>query len=104
MTIIEYKLVPIDIYQKVIPLWVKDGGYFYDSKTEKMIGIANEEYLPEYIRILTKEDLLNVVLEQHEQNPMQRIDNDLNFYEVMTAEEVELMVNNWLTIKQEKHA
>jgi len=101
MTIIQYELVPIDNHQKVIPLWVKDGGYFQNSQTEQLIGIANEQYLPEYIRVLTEEDLLNVVLEQHQQNPMQKI--DINLTEVMTAEEVALMVNNWLVIKQGEH-
>jgi hypothetical protein len=103
MTIIQYKLVPIDNNQKVIPLWVKDGGYFYESETEKMIGIANEEHLPEYIRVLTEEDLLTVVLEQHEQNPMQKLDIDQTVAEVMTAEEVALMVNDWLVIKRGEH-
>ena len=101
MTIIEYELVPIDNHRKVIPLWVKDGGYFYNHETEKLIGIANEQYLPNYIRVLTEEDLVNVVLQQHEQYPMQKIESNSN--EVMTAEEVVLMVNDWIVIKREEH-
>jgi len=103
MTIIQYDLVPIDNHRKVIPLWVKDGGYFQNIQTKQLIGIANEQYLPEYIRILTEEDLLNVVLEQHQQNPIQKIDIDMNLAEVMTAEEIELMLNEWLVIKQGEH-
>ena len=101
MTIIQYDLVPIDNHQKVIPLWVKDGGYFQNSQTEQLIGIANEQYLPQYIQVLTEEDLVNVVLQQHEQNPMQKIESNSN--EVMTAEEVSLMVNDWLVIKRGEH-
>lgn len=104
MTIIQYDLVPIDNHYKVIPLWVKDGGYFQNSQTEQLIGIADEQYLPEYIRVLTEEDLLTVVLEQHEQNPMQKIDIEQRLDGIMTAKEVALMVNDWLNIKQGKHA
>ena len=103
MTIIQYDLVPIDNHRKVIPLWVKDGGYFQNKTTEQLIGIANEQYLPEYIRVLTEEDLLTVVLEQHEQNPMQKLDIDQTIAEVMTVEEVALMVNDWLEIKRGEH-
>ena len=103
MTIIQYDLVPIDNHQKVIPLWVKDGGYFQNSQTEQLIGIANEQYLPQHIQVLTQQDLLNVVLQQHEQNPMQKIDIDQTVAEVMTAEEVVLMVNDWLLIKRGEH-
>jgi hypothetical protein len=101
MTIIQYELVPIDNHQKVIPLWVKDGGYFQNSQTEQLIGIANEQYLPQYIQVLTEEDLVNVVLQQHEQNPMQKIESNSN--EIMTIEEVALMVNDWIVIKREEH-
>lgn len=99
MTIIQYDLVPIDNHRKVIPLWVKDGGYFQNSQTEQLIGIADMQYLPAYIRVLTEEELLTVVLEQHEQNPMQKIDIDQNIAEVMTAEEIAIMVNQWVISK-----
>jgi len=103
MTIIQYDLVPIDNYQKVIPLWVKDGGYFQNSQTEQLIGIANEQYLPEYIRVLTEEELLALVLEQHSQKPMQKVNSDQTAAEVLTEQEIESMVNNWVTIKREEH-
>jgi hypothetical protein len=103
MTIIQYDLVPIDNHQKVIPLWVKDGGYFQNIQTEQLIGIANEQYLPKYIQVLTEEEVLTVVLQQHEQNPMQKIDINQTVAEVMTSEEVASMVNDWLMIKREEH-
>jgi hypothetical protein len=96
MTIIEYELVPIDNHQKVIPLWVKDGGYFYDSETEKMIGVANDEYLPEYIRVLTKEELKDIVLSQHEKQPYMNI--ELN--QLLTNEQVIGIVDIWLDSKR----
>jgi hypothetical protein len=103
MTIIQYDLVPISNHYKVIPLWVKDGGYFQNSQTEQLIGIADKQYLPQYIPVLTEEELLTVVLEQHEQSPMQKIDTDQILAEVMTEEEVALMVNDWLMIKRGEH-
>ena len=103
MKIIQYDLVPIDNHQKVIPLWVKDGGYFQDSQTEQLIGIANEQYLPDYIKVLTEEELETLVLQQHEQSPMQKLDIEQSVAEDMTAEEVKAMVGEWLTIKREEY-
>jgi hypothetical protein len=103
MTIIQYDLIPIDIYQKVIPIWVKDGGYFQDSETKQIIGVANEEHLPNYIKVLTEEELLTVVLEQHEKQPHQKINDETRESKVMTSEEVASMVNDWLMIKREEH-
>ena len=101
MTIIQYDLIPIDIYQKVIPIWVKDGGYFQDSETKQMIGVANEEHLPNYIQVLTEEELLDVVLGQHEKQPHQKINDETKESEVMTIKEVEQMVVDWLNSKRE---
>ena len=103
MIIIQYDLVPIDNHQKVIPLWVKDGGYFQDSQTEQLIGIANEQYLPDYIKVLTEEELETLVLQQHEKNPMQKLNIEQSVAEDMTAEEVKAMVGEWLTIKREEY-
>jgi hypothetical protein len=98
MTIIEYELVPIDNHQKVIPLWVKDGGYFYDSETEKMIGIANDDYLPNYIRVLTEQELIDIVLAQHEKTPYYKIPST----DIMTTSEVTKIVTDWLESKTEE--
>jgi phosphoribosyl 1,2-cyclic phosphodiesterase len=97
MTIIQYDLIPIDIYQKVIPLWVKDGGYFEEYETQKLIGIANEQYLPEYVKVLTEEELIDFVLMQHEKKPYKEHNQEND----MSIEEVKQMVNSWLESKRE---
>ena len=102
MTIIQYDLIPIDVYKKIIPFWVKDGGYFYDKETQQLIGVANEEHLPNYIRVLTEEELLNVVLEQHQKNPYEKYNQENCNFDIMTNEEVEQWVANWIDSKREE--
>ena len=100
MTIIQYDLVPIDNHRKVIPLWVKDGGYFQDRETEQLIGIADEQYLPAYIRVLTEEELLAYVLEQHAKKQYEKNDYENHTTKIMTTDDIAVMIDYWLGSKR----
>lgn len=98
MKIILYDLVPIDEFQKITPFWVKIGGQFQNRETKQLVGIANETYLPDYIQVLSKEELSNYILEQHKKYPYETIDYETYTSKVMAEDDILAMIDNWLSM------
>lgn len=84
--IVKYKLV-----NGRIPSNIVDGGYFVQG--DYLIGKA----IPMEQEIITKEELLALVLAKHEIQPMKNIQEDRD----LTKEEVTAIVNNWCTQRGE---
>jgi len=86
--------------QLVIPEWVEDGGYFYDSATCTMMGwspdLANREYyIPDSVVTLTKQDAIDRVITMHHVEPM--LDEEGT---TMSDESVTALVSNWYDEKE----
>lgn len=86
--------------QLIVPEWVEDGGYFYDTATHTMLGwspnLANREYyIPDSVVVLTKQDAIDRVLAMHHINNMLDVDNN-----PMSDADVTALVSNWYDEKE----
>ncbi len=81
-----------------IPLWVKDGGYYYDPDKFIMVGWTNDAHrefkVPETVTVLDKARLTTRVLNIHGRYAMQKENSDGDLVD-MTTDEVTAEVSTW---------
>ena len=117
MRMLEYKLhAPMNGHGMSTPVWVDNGGHWYNNADHTMIGFApdtTEYYIPDsvdfktlaelkerqLVDFLTEAELKTRVVAMHQVSPMRKMDPAGPGGEegdVMTDAEVETMVGDWV--------
>ena len=103
MRMLEYKLhAPMNGHGMSTPVWVDNGGHWYNNADHTMIGFApdtTEYYIPDSVDFLTEAELKTRVVAMHQVSPMRKMDPAGPGGEegdVMTDAEVETMVGDWV--------
>jgi len=103
MRMLEYKLhAPMNGHGMSTPVWVDNGGHWYNNADHTMIGFApdtTEYYIPDSVDFKTEAELKTRVVAMHQVSPMRKMDPAGPGGEegdVMTDAEVETMVGDWV--------
>ena len=103
MRMLEYKLhAPMNGHGMSTPVWVDNGGHWYNTADHTMIGFApdtTEYYIPDSVDFKTEAELKTRVVAMHQVSPMRKMDPAGPGGEegdVMTDAEVETMVGDWV--------
>jgi len=103
MRMLEYKLhAPMNGHGMSTPVWVDNGGHWYNNADHTMIGFApdtTEYYIPDSVDFLTEAEVKTRVVAMHQVSPMRKMDPAGPGGEegdVMTDAEVETMVGDWV--------
>ena len=103
MRMLEYKLhAPMNGHGMSTPVWVDNGGHWYNTADHTMIGFApdtTEYYIPDSVDFKTEAELKTRVVAMHQVSPMRKYDPSSPSHEggdVMTDAEVETMVGDWV--------
>ena len=103
MRMLEYKLhAPMNGHGMSTPVWVDNGGHWYNTTDHTMIGFApdtTEYYIPDSVDFKTEAELKTRVVAMHQVSPMRKYDPSSPSHEdgdVMTDAEVETMVGDWV--------
>ena len=103
MRMLEYKLhAPMNGHGMSTPVWVDNGGHWYNTADHTMIGFApdtTEYYIPDSVDFKTEAELKTRVVAMHQVSPMRKMDPAAPGGEegdVMTDAEVETMVGDWV--------
>ena len=103
MRMLEYKLhAPMNGHGMSTPVWVTNGGHWYNQDDHTMIGFApdtTEYYIPDSVDFLTEAEVKTRVVAMHQVSPMRKMDPAGPGGEegdVMTDAEVETMVGDWV--------
>ena len=101
MRMLEYKLhAPMNGHGMSTPVWVTNGGHWYDQDEHTMIGFApdtTEYYIPDSVDFKTEAELKTRVVAMHQVSPMRKMDDGPGEEgDVMTDAEVETMVGDWV--------
>ena len=103
--IVEYKMDKNFEGAKIRPLWLDDGGYWYDKGNYTYVGLVKdpEVKVPDTVIRFTEKTFLERQLAIHKKYPLKKIDPDLkkpnrdlqkNMID-LTDEEVEVEVKNF---------
>jgi hypothetical protein len=97
--IVEYKFIR-EQDQTRAPSWVLDSGYFRDPDNFTMIGTTENDsvrefYLPDTVVRLTRQQLIDRVLDIHSRYPKAKRERELIFDELLSISEVTEMVEAW---------
>ena len=103
MRMLEYKLhAPMNGHGMSTPVWVDNGGHWYNNADHTMIGFApdtTEYYIPDSVDFKTEAELKTRVVAMHQVSPMRKMDpaspGGMDG-DVMTDAEVETMVGDWV--------
>ena len=78
--ICEYKHDKNRLHKKIRPLWLDDGGKWYDKDNYTYVGIVKdpEVKVPETVVRFTKESLVERQLDVHSRHPFKKIDPESN--------------------------
>jgi len=100
--ICEYKMDKNWEGAKIRPLWLDDGGYWYDHDNYAFIGVVQdpEVKVPETVTRYTKESFVERQLDLHDRHPFKKHDPEnegppLNNMVEMTDEEVTEQAETW---------
>ena len=102
MRMLEYKLhAPMNGHGMSTPVWVDNGGHWYNTADHTMIGFApdtTEYYIPDSVDFKTEAELKTRVVAMHQVSPMRKMDpaSPGDEGDVMTDAEVETMVGEWV--------
>ena len=102
MRMLEYKLhAPMNGHGMSTPVWVDNGGHWYNTADHTMIGFApdtTEYYIPDSVDFKTEAELKTRVVAMHQVSPMRKMGDGPGSEEgdVMTDAEVETMVGDWV--------
>ena len=103
MRMLEYKLhAPMNGHGMSTPVWVDNGGHWYNNADHTMIGFApdtTEYYIPDSVDFKTEAEVKARVVAMHQVSPMRKMDPAGPGGEegdVMTDAEVETMVGDWV--------
>ena len=101
MRMLEYKLhAPMNGHGMSTPVWVDNGGHWYNTADHTMIGFApdtTEYYIPDSVDFKTEAELKTRVVAMHQVSPMRKMDDGPGAEgDVMTDAEVETMVGEWV--------
>ena len=102
MRMLEYKLhAPMNGHGMSTPVWVDNGGHWYNNADHTMIGFApdtTEYYIPDSVDFKTEAELKTRVVAMHQVSPMRKMGDGPGSEEgdVMTDAEVETMVGDWV--------
>ena len=103
MRMLEYKLhAPMNGHGMSTPVWVDNGGHWYNTADHTMIGFApdtTEYYIPDSVDFKTEAEVKTRVVAMHQVSPMRKMDPAGPGGEegdVMTDAEVETMVGDWV--------
>ena len=102
MRMLEYKLhAPMNGHGMSTPVWVDNGGHWYNTADHTMIGFApdtTEYYIPDSVDFKTEAELKTRVVAMHQVAPMRKMGDSPGGEEgdVMTDAEVETMVGDWV--------
>ena len=103
MRMLEYKLhAPMNGHGMSTPVWVDNGGHWYNNADHTMIGFApdtTEYYIPDSVDFKTEAELKTRVVAMHQVSPMRKMDPEgpgMGEGDVMTDAEVETMVGDWV--------
>ena len=102
MRMLEYKLhAPMNGHGMSTPVWVDNGGHWYNNADHTMIGFApdtTEYYIPDSVDFKTEAELKTRVVAMHQVAPMRKMSDSPGGEEgdVMTDAEVETMVGDWV--------
>ena len=103
MRMLEYKLhAPMNGHGMSTPVWVDNGGHWYNNADHTMIGFApdtTEYYIPDSVDFKTEAEVKARVVAMHQVSPMRKMDPTGPGGEegdVMTDAEVETMVGDWV--------
>ena len=102
MRMLEYKLhAPMNGHGMSTPVWVDNGGHWYNNADHTMIGFApdtTEYYIPDSVDFKTEAELKTRVVAMHQVSPMRKMGDGPGGEEgdVMTDAEVETMVGDWV--------
>ena len=102
MRMLEYKLhAPMNGHGMSTPVWVDNGGHWYNNADHTMIGFApdtTEYYIPDSVDFKTEAELKTRVVAMHQVAPMRKMGDSPGGEEgdVMTDAEVETMVGDWV--------
>tara|TARA_B000000460_G_scaffold246979_1_gene221157 strand:- start:285 stop:608 length:324 start_codon:yes stop_codon:yes gene_type:complete len=103
MRMLEYKLhAPMNGHGMSTPVWVDNGGHWYNNADHTMIGFApdtTEYYIPDSVDFKTEAEVKTRVVAMHQVSPMRKMDPAGPGGEegdVMTDAEVETMVGDWV--------
>ena len=88
-----------DKNSRIPPIWIEDGGYFYNPATEEYIGWSPDldsrnYYIPDSVTEYTEAELITYVQGLHAVNPYSNIDGD-----DLTDDEVATLVTNWHALR-----
>ena len=104
MRMLEYKLhAPMNGHGMSTPVWVTNGGHWYDQDNNTMIGFApdtTEYYIPDSVDFFTLAELQARQVALHQKYPMHKYDPSVMPHgegDVMTDAEVETAVDEWHT-------
>lgn len=99
MAVVEYKLHALNGgRQKKIPDFIQDGGHWFNSADNTLIGWVpddSEYYTPDTLVTLTKQELVTRVLGMHAVNPMTNQGDNPDDETTMTDAEVTALVEAW---------
>ena len=103
MRMLEYKLhAPMNGHGMSTPVWVDNGGHWYNNADHTMIGFApdtTEYYIPDSVDFKTEAEVKARAVAMHQVSPMRKMDPAGPGGEegdVMTDAEVETMVGDWV--------
>ena len=102
MRMLEYNLhAPMNGHGMSTPVWVDNGGHWYNNADHTMIGFApdtTEYYIPDSVDFKTEAELKTRVVAMHQVAPMRKMGDSPGGEEgdVMTDAEVETMVGDWV--------
>ena len=101
MRMLEYKLhAPMNGHGMSTPVWVDNGGHWYNTADHTMIGFApdtTEYYIPDSVDFKTEAELKTRVVAMHQISPMRKHSEvGPGEGDVMTDAEVETMVGEWV--------
>jgi hypothetical protein len=100
MRIVEYKLHAQHDGTTVNPSWVENGGHYYNPDNYTYISAnkdLSEFYVPDSVVLYDTPELKTRVLAIHAKYPMHRPVPHSGSSEVMTNEEVEIHIDEWVT-------
>ena len=100
MRMLEYKLhAPMNGHGMSTPVWVDNGGHWYNNADHTMIGFApdtTEYYIPDSVDFKTLAELKARQVAAHAVTPYKKLDaSGMPTEDDMTNAEVETMVADW---------
>ena len=102
MRMLEYKLhAPMNGHGMSTPVWVDNGGHWYNNADHTMIGFApdtTEYYIPDSVDFKTEAEVKTRVVAMHQVSRMRKMDpaSPGDEGDFMTDAEVETMVGDWV--------